>query len=200
MSVKSEIMEAVVLFSGITDGELEKRTGRAHQTVNAECRRLEKEGYLIRKKNPEKDGLIGNYLTEKNFEKPIVNAEKSCDGMSEEMAKQYLNGWLNMNGWETKVAWGKAHGVDIDASKGDLRWLIEVKGAGSRQPMRVNYFISILGKMLQRMDMEEARYSIAFPDMQQYRNLWERLPKLAKERTKIDMILVNENGQIEILK
>jgi len=27
MSVKSEIMEAVVLFSGITDGELEKRTG-----------------------------------------------------------------------------------------------------------------------------------------------------------------------------
>lgn len=36
------------------------------------------------------------------------------------------------------------------------------------------------------MNDSEARYSIALPDLEQFRRLWERLPKLAKERTTID--------------
>ncbi len=43
------------------------------------------------------------------------------------------------------------------------------------------------------------RYSIAFPDMAQYRRMWNRLPALAKERTTIDMLLVNKDGKIERL-
>ena len=99
-----------------------------------------------------------------------------------------------------KVAWGYIHGVDIEAVKGKQRWLIEVKGPGSRPEMRVNYFIGILGETLQRMDDPDAHYSIAFPDMQAFRSLWAKLPKLAKERTGIDLILIDEKGIPEILK
>jgi hypothetical protein len=48
----------------------------------------------------------------------------------------------------------------------------EAKGCGSLQPMHVNYFIAILGELLQRINDPGARYSIALPDMKQYRGLW----------------------------
>jgi hypothetical protein len=63
--------------------------------------------------------------------------------------------------------------------------------------MRVNYFLAILGETLQRMSDSNAKYSIALPDMKQYRGLWERLPKLAKERTGISILFVKEDGIIE---
>ena len=31
-------------------------------------------------------------------------------------------------------------------------------------------------------------------------NLWERLPQLAKERTTIDMLLIDSKGNIEVYK
>jgi hypothetical protein len=69
-------------------------------------------------------------------------------------------------------------------------------GCGSRQPMRVNYFLAARGELLQRMDDEQARYSIALPDLPQFRWLWERLPKLAKSRTTITALFVRENGSV----
>lgn len=71
-----------------------------------------------------------------------------------------------------------------------------MKGPGSRQPMRVNYFIGILGETLQRMSDPAARYSIAFPDLTQYRRLWAQLPALAKSRTQITLILVSNTGHV----
>ncbi len=62
--------------------------------------------------------------------------------------------------------------------------------------MRVNYFIGILGETLQRMSDPDARYSIALPDLQQFRRLWDRLPELAKRRTQITAIFVSESGKV----
>ena len=62
--------------------------------------------------------------------------------------------------------------------------------------MRVNYFLAILGETLQRMDDEAACYSIAFPDMAQYRGLWIRLPDLAKSRTGISALFVTHDGEV----
>ena len=72
------------------------------------------------------------------------------------------------------------------------------RGKGLRVAKRdeVNYFLAILGETLQRMDDNKAKYSIALPNLKQFRNLWNRLPKLAKERTKIGAIFVSEDGQI----
>ena len=66
--------------------------------------------------------------------------------------------------------------------------------------MRVNYFLAILGETLQRMSDQDARYSIALPDMNQYRRLWAKLPDLAKQRTQITLLLVSNIGEVDHLK
>jgi len=47
------------------------------------------------------------------------------------------------------------------------------------------------------MDDAEARYSIAFPDLPQFRGLWRRFPRLAKERTGISALFVSTLGTVE---
>jgi hypothetical protein len=78
-----------------------------------------------------------------------------------------------------------------------LGWVIEVKGQGTLDAMRVNYFLAVLGELLQRMDDGNARYSIALPDLSQFRRLWQRLPSLAKERTRISALFVGVSGRVE---
>jgi hypothetical protein len=92
------------------------------------------------------------------------------------------------------VVWGKSRGIDIEALKQDQRWIIEAKGSGSRDPMRVNYFLCMLGETLQRMNDAKARYSIALPDHRQFRKLWARLPELVKARTEITILFVDTSG------
>lgn len=117
--------------------------------------------------------------------------------LSEEEVKKFINDYLSERGFHTTVAWRHSRGADIVAQKGDERAIIEVKGCGSRQPMRVNYFLAILGEILQRMDDSDCSYYIALPYMKQYLNLWNRLPELAKNRTKIQMIFVDNEGRLE---
>jgi len=204
-NLPDEIIQAVRKSPGLTDRELtDVLRGRAaaQQPINQAARLLEGKGILLRKRRP--DNLIGNYpsgvdVVPTEPRPPTVVKNHDADALSEDEIKKVLEGWLKADGWETTVAWGKAQGIDIDARRASERWIIEVKGPGSRQPMRVNYFIGILGETLQRMSDPAARYSIAFPDLAQYRGLWQRLPSLAKTRTGISIILVSRSGQIEHL-
>ena len=66
--------------------------------------------------------------------------------------------------------------------------------------MRVNYFLAALGEILQRMTDTSYLYSIAFPDIPQFIGLWERLPKIAKDRTKISALLVDARGSVREMK
>ncbi len=116
---------------------------------------------------------------------------------TEEEVKTIINEYYRAKGYDTKVAWRHSHGADIVAQKHGERLIIEVKGCGSRKPMRVNYFLAILGEILQRMEEDHDKYFIALPNIQQYRDLWNKLPKLSKERTKIKLILVDENKNLE---
>lgn len=189
---------------GLTDRELtDILKGRhVHQSqVNQEARLLEGKGVIERIRRP--DGKIGNYLTGSeipvSFPTGVAAARSSvkhADGLSEDILKKHLQSWLEQQGWETSVAWGKKPGVDILGTKNGNFWAIEVKGIGSRNAMRVNYFLAILGETLQRMKDENAKYSIALPDIQQYRNLWSRLPVLAKKRTGITMLFIDHTGHI----
>ena len=94
------------------------------------------------------------------------------------------------------MVWQKDRGIDIEAFKDDQRWIIEAKGVGSRDQMRVNYFLAILGETLQKMNDTQAKYSISLPDHRQYRNLWIRLPELAKSRTGITILFVGREGSV----
>jgi hypothetical protein len=194
---------------GMTDREITSHLRGAspqQQPINQTARHLVSQGRLKRERR--RDGLIGNYpLSEpENPRKSPTPGEPSAakppteteGGLSEDQCKEALAEWLQRAGWHVEMAMGHERGIDIEAKRhGGQRWIIEVKGPGSRQPMRVNYFLAILGETLQRMDDPAARYSIAFPDRRQYRGLWERLPALAKRRTGITLLLVAEDGSIE---
>lgn len=169
------------------------------QPINQKCHDLENRGVLVRRKRS--DGLIGNYLASQASDfvaghRDETDHKSTSDILSEDDVKRYLEKWLVGEGWQVQVAWGRSQGIDIEAHQGTKHWVIEVKSGGSLQPMRVNYFLGALGELLQRMDNPEASYSIAFPDMQQFRRLWERLPALAKNRMGISALFVDKNGNV----
>lgn len=194
-TLTDELLDFVAKHPGKTDREATNavRGRKAPQRpVNQAARLLESKGLLVRRKRPE-DGLIGNYVgsgpRESSTQTLSPRKNHDLEALSEEEIKTELNDWLISEGWNTQVAWGRTPGIDIDAHRRRERWIIEVKGPGSRSPMGVNYFIGILGETLQRMDDPAAKYSIALPDLEQYRRLWERLPALAKGRTRISSTL-----------
>lgn len=226
---KERIVFFAIRHPGKTDREIADAldgVSSKQQPTNQACRELESIGKLRR--SLRRDGRIGNYPVSELYVSPVRPVgntkteviDTACtggvrlrigqvastntttsDSLQEDEVKACLEEWLNATGWRTEIAWGKERGVDIEAVGRDgQRWLIEVKGCGSRQPMRVNYFVAVLGESLQRMDDPNARYSIAFPDMAQFHGLWERLPQLAKDRTGITALFVGSNGQIRELR
>ena len=124
------------------------------------------------------------------------NQNTEMNGLSEDEIKQSIKEYLDKNNWNASIAWGQKPGIDIDAHRNGVRWIIEVKGHGTLNPMRVNYFLAVLGELLQRMDDSNAKYSIALPDLQQFRNLWIKLPRLAKQKTGISCLFVDSTGNI----
>jgi hypothetical protein len=123
--------------------------------------------------------------------------EPEMKGLSEDEIKQSVKEYLEKSNWTTNIAWGRKPGIDIDASRGGERWIIEVKGYGSRNAMRVNYFLAVLGELLQRMGDSNAKYSIALPDLPQFRNLWLKLPRLTKQKTGITCLFVDSKGNVK---
>jgi hypothetical protein len=203
MNVSEHILAILNETPGLSDRELTDRIkgSAAHPSqINQGCRLLESTGKLTRQ--PRLDGRIGNYPAGV-MPTPVVGASNlrtgsSANGeLSEDEVKAHLKRWLEADAWQAEVAWGNARGTDIVARRDGETWLIEAKGCGSRPEMRVNYFIAMLGEVLQRMSLPDARYSIALPDMVQFRRLWERLPALARQRTGITAIFVAADGTVD---
>ena len=205
MTLRDQILEYLSAHPGATDTEMEKAFQVIHQQVNYACRMLERDGLIIRRKT---DRFIGNFPAGSVPSAPASPTDTSTpspegkcttgEPLDEESIKRILTEKLTAEGWIVSTAWSHAPGVDIDARRGSDRWLIEVKGPGSRPQMRVNYFLSMLGEILQRMDDPSARYSFTLPDLSQYRALWDRLPMLAKQRTGIDILFVDADGKVRM--
>jgi hypothetical protein len=189
--LKRNIIHLLENNPGLTDRELTDaiRGRRASpQYVNQNCRYLESKGTVLRQRR--EDGLIGNWL--------IIRAEtdRQTDEISEKKIKQILENYLSSQGWDIEVNRGNNRGLDIEARLGNDRWIIEVKGSGDYNPVRLNYFHEVLGEILQRMDDPHYKYSIALPDMEIFRRLWERLPTLAKSSLGITALFVNLTGSV----
>ena len=192
----TRLLESV---SGLTDGELTDHLlgpGSPQQAINQACRQLRATGRIERRTV---GGLIRNYLIGGAPTPPVESAlvsEDRVDSLSEDALKRALESYLRADGWTVTTIWGRGHGIDVEARRGNSRWVIEVKGRGSRNAMRVNYFLAILGELLQRMSDADAHYSIALPDLPQYRGLWNRLPALSKERTTISALFIADTGVV----
>tara|TARA_R110002072_G_scaffold141970_5_gene287293 strand:+ start:1779 stop:2408 length:630 start_codon:yes stop_codon:yes gene_type:complete len=201
MAFSDQIIEALRVKDGQTDRELTDLL-QGHAThpsqVNQECNLMAGRGQLRREKH-DGVGSIRNWIGDVG--KAVASGAQSSitrpdAELSEDDVKAAIKTWLEDDGWSVQVAWGHQRGVDILGERGDERWLIEAKGCGSLQPMRVNYFIGMLGELLQRMDDPDARYSIAMPDMKQFRGLWDRLPQLAKKRVQVTALFVGSDHRV----
>lgn len=202
MTLAARILAVLSETPGMTDRELTDALlgpGRPQQPVNQQANKLSKTGSIVRRTRS--DGLIGNYLTGDTAAPlgPVLQPSDSSP-LAEDTIKQVLKAWLENSGWVVDVRWGKTRGCDVVALRGQDRWLIEVKGLGSSQPMNVNYFLGALGEILQRMDDAAARYSICLPDTKQFQGLWDRLPELAKERLGLTAIFVTASGEVDSAK
>lgn len=199
-TVEQKIVEVVSRIPGLSQTQIAREIygpDGYQQQVNQHLSVLVGRG-LIKK---EGDSRFKYFPGKEIFPEPAKSTSKPSEteiNLTEDQIKVVLKEWLEADGYTVKVAMGKQQGIDIEATRNEERWVIEVKGPGSRDAMRVNYFLAILGETLQRMGDENSRYSIALPDMQQYRNLWARLPKLAKQRTRIDAMFVNSDGKVMI--
>jgi len=132
------------------------------------------------------------------LEKEVSQMRQPGEPLQEEAIKRVLTDLLTKDGWDVQTAWGHQLGADIDARKGGKRWILEVKGPGKANA-ESKYFDNILGEILRRMDDPAARYSIVLPDKKEYRDRWEKLPRLAKERTTIGLLLVDGEGKVSFL-
>jgi len=199
-TVEQKIVEVVSRIPGLSQTQIAREIygpDGYQQQVNQHLSVLVGRG-LIKK---EGDSRFKYYPGEGELPEPAKSTSKPSEteiNLTEDQIKVVLKEWLEADGYTVKVAMGKQQGIDIEATRNEERWVIEVKGPGSRDAMRVNYFLAILGETLQRMGDENSRYSIALPDKQQYRNLWARLPNLAKQRTTIDAMFVNSDGKVMI--
>ncbi len=124
--------------------------------------------------------------------------KRNPNPLEEDEVKDLLQKHLEGRGWRVEeVKWGQEPGIDVLATRSGQRWIIEAKGwADGKEPQQGNYFGSALSELLQRMDDEKARYSLAFPDLPRYRGLWDRLPALAKRRAGIDCLFVDISGNV----
>jgi hypothetical protein len=174
------------------------RSRAAQQSINQV---LSDAGRIVRRSRS--DGKLGNYPTTHPATvpaKPPRSSSLPAGEISEDDVKHSVEEWLTASGWQVVVKWGKTQGIDVEAQKGDQRWIIEAKRCGSLDAMRVNYFVAMLGQLLQRINDSRARYSIALPDLKQFRALWQRLPDLAKSRTTISALFVDSSGRVQEIK
>jgi hypothetical protein len=200
MTLKEKIVNLLKDQPGLTDREITNILfGKEYpqQSINQSCRNLEQKEIIVRNNEV---GKIKNYLLkDKSLIKKVessIGQNDNNEKLSEDEVKKILEKYLAVNGWSVNISWGKSSGADIVAQKDLKKWVIEVKGCGSSNPMRVNYFLHALGEILQRTDNQETKYSIAFPDLKQFRNLWERLPQVAKDRTRITVLFINYNDSV----
>ena len=204
--LREQVLWKVRASPGLTDREItDSLLGKAAriQAVNWAAHSLERKRLLERHLRP--DGKIGNYavglgtgpLQERWPEETSIGSSTPVVQMSEGEVKRKIKEWLEREGWSVVVNWGPDRGADIEAWRGNEHWVIEAKESGSRNEMRRNHFLSVLGETLQRMDVPQARYGIALPDMRKFRNLWAKFPALAKSRTGISALFVGTDGKVD---
>jgi hypothetical protein len=116
--------------------------------------------------------------------------------ITEDEVEEAVRSFLAADGFAVKLAWGRAPGTDIVAQHTDGRRYVgeaksEVGVAGAQQH---NYFVGMLGELIQRVYGPGSTYAIALPDNRQYRGLLDRLPELGKKRLRLAVFWVDRTA------
>ncbi len=191
-----------IRYAPLDDDVLARKLGVSQrQAVNQAARRLEAQGKLRRLMGP--DGKIVNALPDTEVRPgpavTDVRAPRTTLGgrITEDEVKAAVRDFLASRGYDVTVAWDRTRGIDVDARHPDgTRHVIEAKAeVGISGAQQVNYFLGMLGELLQRMDDEAASYGIALPLNRQYRGLVDRLPRLARDRLGLNVFWVERTRE-----
>lgn len=146
------------------------------------------------------DGTLIRYRLARHRGRPAEpstpSPTASADRITEDQVKAALQTYLEADGWTVTVAWGRERGIDIAARRSGKRLVIEAKGEAPAGPQQVNYFLDVLGELVQRMDGPTADYGVALPEHRQYRGLVDRLPALARQRLGLRIWFVDDAGRV----
>lgn len=192
------IVEELQKDNCLSDRELATRIygdKKKASQVNLACHKLVKEGRIRRS-----DDILKNYIPDEvcSFTaKDLLKNDPIFQMMHEEDIKTILDGWLINNDWDVIYAPENSIDADLVAIKKKKKWIIEVKGFSPLSSTRISYFYSVIGEILLRMSDKKAKYSIALPDIEQFRKLWGQFPALAKKRTSLSIIFVGADSTVE---
>lgn len=142
MSTLAErILELLESTDGLDDDEIASHLGVVRQRVNQASRALELRG-LVRRETGWR-GKIVNRRTRAPTPPPrVAPPPSSIHGLiTEDEVKQAMKDYLDADGYEVTVMWGRERGVDIDAHGPNGRILIEAKGEAPTPQMQGNYFL-----------------------------------------------------------
>lgn len=123
--------------------------------------------------------------------------------LSESQVVDYISRYLQERGWT--VTTSRYRGADIIAEKDNAEWVIEAKGCGNSRYVnaeRNNFFVYVLGQILTRLDSDDKKYSVAFPYLPDFVNLWNNFSRLAKSKfgkNGLTILLVSSNGSVKEL-
>jgi len=200
MGHREQVLRFLTAYPGRDDDEIAAALKiKPRQTVNMVCRKLRDEGRLRRV--PNKQGKLINFIRPVGSipdEAPVRPQTQFAREvrMTEDELKLVLSQKLEREGWKVAVAWGRTRGIDVVATRANDRWLIECKGVGKTAPMQNNYFLGVIGEVLQRMHDETAKHSIALPDISKYRRLWTELPQSVKQKLGLTVLFVANDGTV----
>jgi hypothetical protein len=193
----------------LDDDALAFRLGASQrQTINQVCRRLETTGQTTRRLGA--NGKIVNAVAASvpdaggppaaaSFPPAVhKDSQRPASMLTEDAVKMAVKTYLESAGWSVTVAWGRDHGIDIQAHREREHLYLEAKGEAANPAQQANYFIGALGELVQRLRDPTARYGLALPDHPQYRRLAQRLPALAQERLNLVIMLVDRHDKTTI--
>ncbi len=123
-------------------------------------------------------------------------AYKGKTRMGEDDVKDAVKSALERMSYDVKVRWGQKHGIDIEATLGSAKILIEAAGEGSSRQHLGNNFLRALGEILQRMADDTLSYGIALPAHKSYIELVLKLPDRVRQLLKLDFYFVRPADNI----
>lgn len=137
---------------------------------------------------------FSNKVEMKNF------AYEGTISLGEETVKTAVADFLKSRGYTVTINKRREHGPDMRATKDGLKLVIEAKGEGTRSPMFNNFFVGVLGEVLQRMNDNAAEYGIALPAHRKYARLIEELSDTPRFTLRLNFYLVrpSEHGSHEV--
>jgi len=91
----------------------------------------------------------------------------------------------------------KDHQVDIIASRGDDKWIIEAKGITEAVGTDFN---TCIGQLAKSMTTDQNNYALAIPRHIKYKRQCELLSQFFRELVQLHILVVDSEGQIDVIK